>query len=36
MLPDGQSYAGEWKNNLMNGYGKLYWPNKKIRYEGEF
>jgi hypothetical protein len=20
----------------MNGYGKLYWEDKKIRYEGDF
>lgn len=34
MLPDGQSYHGEWKNNEMQGYGKLYFPGNKIRYEG--
>lgn len=36
MLPDGQSYQGEWKNNEMHGYGKLHFPGNKIRYEGQF
>ena len=33
---DGQSYIGEWHMGQMEGYGKLYFANKKLRYEGEF
>lgn len=25
ILADGQSYLGDWKDNEMEGYGKLYW-----------
>ena len=28
-------YEGEWKNNLMEGKGTLYW-NSKSRYEGDW
>jgi len=33
---DGQAYIGEWKDGKMHGFGKLYFKNKKLRYEGEF
>ena len=34
-LENGAVYDGEWKNNLMDGYGKYEWPDGK-KYEGEF
>lgn len=33
---DGQTYMGDWKDGRMHGYGKLYYQDKKLRYEGEF
>ena len=33
---DGQTYIGSWKKGLMDGYGQLYYKNKKLRYEGQF
>ena len=33
---DGQTYLGDWKEGKMDGYGKLYYKNKKLRYEGAF
>lgn len=33
---EGSYYDGEWKNNNMHGYGKLYYSNKKLAYEGEW
>ena len=33
---DGQSYLGEWHLGKMHGFGKLYFSNKKLRYEGDF
>ncbi len=35
-LKDDQLYIGDWRNGKMHGFGKLYWSEKKIRYEGEF
>ena len=32
---DGRSYAGEWKDNEMEGFGVYLWPDGK-RYEGYF
>ncbi len=33
---DGQAYVGEWRDGRMHGSGKLYYGDKKLRYEGEF
>lgn len=33
---DGQLYIGEWHNGKMSGYGKLYFKDKRLRYEGDF
>lgn len=33
---DGQTYIGDWHLGKMHGLGKLYYSNKKLRYEGEF
>ncbi len=33
---DGGRYEGEWKENKMNGYGKLFYQSDKIAYEGEW
>jgi hypothetical protein len=33
---DGQIYVGDWTKGDMSGYGKLYWNEQKLRYEGEF
>ena len=32
---DGRKYQGMWKNNKMNGYGYIIWPDKN-KFEGEF
>ena len=32
---DGRRYQGMWKNNKMDGYGFIVWPNDDI-FEGEF
>lgn len=31
---DGGYYEGSWKNNKMDGYGKLYYEGGKLAYEG--
>lgn len=31
---DGGYYEGEWKDNKMHGWGKLFYENGKIAYEG--
>lgn len=31
---EGCVYDGEWKDNKMNGFGKLFYPNGKMAYEG--
>ena len=31
---DGGIYQGQWKDNLMNGYGKLYYDSQKLAYDG--
>ena len=33
---DGQSYIGDWHLGKMHGYGKLYFKDKRLRYDGEF
>lgn len=33
---DGQLYLGDWVKGEMEGHGKLYWDEKRIRYEGDF
>lgn len=33
---DGQYFVGNWQKGDMTGYGKLYWSENKIRYEGDF
>ena len=32
---DGRKYQGTWKNNKMDGYGYIIWPDENF-YEGEF
>lgn len=32
---DGSKYVGEWKNGIQNGYGKMIFPNGKVK-EGYF
>jgi hypothetical protein len=31
---DGGHYEGEWKDNKMNGFAKLYYQNNDLAYEG--
>lgn len=31
---DGQQYIGEWLKGEMHGFGKLFWNEKQIHYEG--
>jgi antitoxin component YwqK of YwqJK toxin-antitoxin module len=31
---DGGMYDGEWRDNKMSGYGKLFYKSGKIAYEG--
>lgn len=33
---DGGFYKGEWKNNQMNGYGKLFYDGGGVAYEGQW
>lgn len=33
---DGQSYIGNWHQGKMDGHGKLYYNENKLRYEGDF
>ena len=33
---DGGYYEGMWKNNMMNGYGQLYYDNGKLAYDGQW
>ena len=33
---DGGYYDGHWKDNMMNGHGKLYYDNGKVAYEGQW
>lgn len=33
---DGGYYQGEWKQNLMNGNGRLYYDNDHLAYEGQW
>ena len=32
----GESYKGQWKGDLQNGKGKLYYKNGNLMYEGDF
>lgn len=32
----GGMYEGMWKNDRMHGKGRLYGPNDKLIYDGEF
>lgn len=36
MYIDGGYYEGNWSNDLMDGYGKLYYKNGNIAYEGHW
>ena len=36
LLPNGSKYEGDWKNDLMNGIGKLYYDNGELAYDGGF
>lgn len=33
---DGGYYDGRWKQNMMNGYGKLFYETGKLAYEGQW
>ena len=33
---DGGYYEGQWKNNKMDGFGKLYYEGGKLAYEGQW
>jgi antitoxin component YwqK of YwqJK toxin-antitoxin module len=33
---DGGHYEGEWKDDKMHGFGKLYYENGSIAYEGHW
>lgn len=33
---DGGYYQGEWKQNLMNGHGKLYYDHDRLAYDGQW
>ena len=33
---DGGYYEGQWRNNKMDGFGKLYYEGGKIAYEGSW
>lgn len=33
---EGSYYDGEWKENKMDGYGTLYYPDGRIAYQGEW
>ena len=35
LWPDGRLYVGEWKDNMMHGYGTYTWPDGR-KYEGEY
>jgi hypothetical protein len=33
---EGSKYKGEWRDNKMEGYGTLYYPNGIVAYEGQW
>ena len=33
---EGGYYEGNWRDNKMNGFGRLYYDNGKIAYEGQW
>lgn len=33
---NGGYYEGSWRNNTMNGKGKLYYDNGKLAYDGQW
>lgn len=33
---EGSRYKGQWKDNKMEGFGTLYYPNGAIAYEGQW
>ena len=34
VFPDGGSYEGKWKDDVMDGYGQLFYSSGKLAYEG--
>ena len=36
MYSDGGYYEGDWRDGKMEGKGKLYFPDGKIAYDGEW
>jgi hypothetical protein len=36
LLTNGSKYEGDWKNDLMNGIGKLFYDNGALAYDGGF
>ena len=35
-MENGEYYIGQWKKDLKNGKGTLYYPNGNIQYEGDW
>lgn len=33
---DGGYYQGQWKENMMNGFGKLYYDSGDLAYDGQW
>ena len=33
---DGGFYQGEWKDNAMNGFGRLFYDNRILAYQGQW
>lgn len=33
---EGSYYEGQWKDDMMDGFGKLHYPNGQIAYEGHW
>ena len=35
-FPEGSRYEGEWKDDQMHGFGKLFYANGSLAYEGQW
>jgi hypothetical protein len=33
-FPEGSVYEGEWRHGKMHGYGRLFYPNGNLAYDG--
>ena len=36
MFPDGSTYEGDFKNDIIEGFGKFHWEHKDCTYEGSW